>query len=136
VARLAGVREELERRNVVVVIVHMGTPEEGRAFMRELPAAAGFEMVSDPKRMLYSAAGLPEGSVGQILGPRVMLRGAIALLTGHRVSKPIGDPRQMAGVLLLHRGEVIHQRITKDIADVPDYQAMLRYLQSIEEPRR
>jgi hypothetical protein len=82
-----------------VVLVHMGSPEDGEAFLgARWPEARA---VSDPDARLFAAFGLGRGRLGQLFGPRVWLAGAAAAVRGHGVGLPVGDPRMMSGWFLL-----------------------------------
>ena len=83
--------------------------------------------ISDPGRELYRALSLVRGSLRQFLGPKVWIRGLhSALLERHGFGKPVGDVRQMPGVFLVHRGEVLRSFIHESSADKPDYLALAK----------
>lgn len=102
----------------------MGDPAQGA----ELLARYGLgdvPQVSDPEAAMYREFGLGRGRLRQVLGLKVWLRGAQSFLWGgHRVGRPIGDPLQMPGVFLLHRGRIVQGYIHETSADRPDYAAM------------
>lgn len=127
-ARLVGAREELERRNAAVVLVHMGTPEEAEVFLRAYPGARGFFAVADPELKHYALLAQAPARLGQILGPRVLWRGFLATLMGHHIGKPMGDRRQLAGALLIRDDKVVETWVARDVADVPDYRRLLTRL--------
>ena len=83
--------------------------------------------ISDPGCELYGALRLGRGSLRQILGPKVWIRGLQSALIERRgFGKPVGDVRQMSGVFLVHHGEVLRSFIHKTIADKPDYLALAK----------
>lgn len=104
-----------------MAFVHMGTEDEARPFF----AAYGMEAVprvSDPQASLYREFGLARGGVTQVLGASVWTRGMKAFLSGgHTAGKPIGDPWQMPGVFLVHRGKILREFRHDSSSDVPDY---------------
>lgn len=114
-----------------MVIVHQGAPEEGKAFLRQFRGTEEFIPVADPERKLFRAMGLPQARFGQVLGPRVWVRGIDAIAHGHRVGKPMGDPLQLAAAFLIHKGAVASGVPARDVADVPDYRALLRGLTKV-----
>lgn len=83
-----------------VVFIHQASPESGeRFFGRYWPGAPA---ISDPDKHLYHAAGLDRGSILQLLGPRVWVRGVQAILKGHSPGlRRDGDPWIMPGLLLV-----------------------------------
>ncbi len=83
--------------------------------------------ISDPDRELYRALGLPRGSLRQFLGPKVWGRGLrTALINRRGFGKPVGDVRQMPGVFVVYRGEVLRSFLHKTSADKPDYLALAK----------
>jgi hypothetical protein len=102
-----------------VVFVHQGTLEEGEAFFaKRWPAAAA---VADPERRLFEAFSLGRGSLGQLLGPRVLASGLRATLRGNLSGKPVGDVRQMPGAFVVHKGRVLWSHASRHAGDQPDY---------------
>ncbi len=114
-------REQIEKQNVTIALVHMGTETQGQDFfgkyeLQDLP------QFSDPGRCLYQFFDLQLGRLGQLFGPKVWFRGfAAAILRGHGVGKLQGNGFQMAGTFLVHRGKIINAHPLKDASDRPDY---------------
>ena len=114
-------REEIEKQNVTIALVHMGTAAQGQAFfgkyeLQDLP------QFSDPERCLYQFFDLQLGRPGQLFGPRVWFRGfAAAILRRHGVGKLQGNGFQMAGTFLIHQGKIVNAHPLKDASDRPDY---------------
>lgn len=83
--------------------------------------------ISDPEKRLYKAFGLARGSMRQLFGIGVWVRGVrAAILDGHGAGKPDGDPRQMPGTFLVYRRRVVRSYVHENAADRPDYVAMSR----------
>lgn len=120
---VAARRSEIEAKGVRVVLVHMSPPEAFARFSAEY-GLADLPDVSDPERRLYRGLGLRRGTLAQLLGWDVWLRGARAFFSGHRVGPMEGDGTQMPGVFLVHRGQVMHSFIHKKASDRPDYVAL------------
>ena len=76
---------------------------------------------SDPDCLTYRALELRRGTLRQLLGVRVFLRGALALLRGHGIGRLEGDGFQMPGAFLIHRGLVVRAFRHKLASDRPDY---------------
>ncbi len=76
--------------------------------------------------MLHGAFGLAEGSLGQILGPRVFLAGLRALIRGNGVGKPRGNVRSLPGYALVRDGRIVKHHVSRHAADRPDLRAFVR----------
>ena len=119
-ADLSSRRTELEKRGVKLALVHMTTAEAFAAFaggygLDDVPA------IADPERRLYRAIGLRRGTLSQLLGWSVWVRGARAFFSGHRVGKLEGDGMQMPGTFVIRDGVVVRRFMNKTAADRPDY---------------
>lgn len=101
------------------------SPEVDAARFFERYGLSDVPRVSSPDGALYRAFGLTRGSMGQILGPKVIARGAISVLF-HGLAKPHGDVEQMPGVFLVHRGRILKAFRHATVADVPSYLALSR----------
>lgn len=104
----------------------MGTVEEGETFFDGLWPEA--RAVSDPDTELYATFGLERGGVGQLFGPSVWVRGVGALLEGHGIGRPVGDPLMMPGTFLVDGGRVIWSHVAEHAGDHPDYEDVPRIL--------
>lgn len=94
-------------------------------------AAHGLPDVSrfaDPERRLYAAFGLGSGGLADVFGPKVWLRGPLALLSGHGVGWSNTDKLQMPGTFLVRGGAIVREFRHASIADRPDYLALGRRL--------
>ena len=119
-ADIAGRRQEIESQGVGLAFIHMGTPESFVEFskaygLQDVPA------VADPSQRLYRGLGLRRGSLGQLLGWKVWVRGARAFFAGHSIGKFEGDVTQLPGTFLIHQGHVIRRFLAETSADRPDY---------------
>jgi peroxiredoxin len=123
-ADLARQRPALGRAGTHLVFVHMSEIEGFRRF------AAGYGLgdvpqVSDPERKLYRALGLRRGTLGQLLGWRVLVRGfQAAIFARHGLGAIQGDSTQMPGVFLIRDGRILAAHRHRDSADRPDYVAV------------
>lgn len=120
-ADLAQKRKQIEAAGARLVLVHMGTEEHGSKFFEKY-GLQDVQRISDPERTLYRAFGLPRGSLSDLFGPRVWIRGFEAGILGrHGVGALVGDGFQMPGVFLLYFGEVVRSYRHQSAADRPDY---------------
>lgn len=124
-ADLAARRGDIERQGARLVLVHMGSKEQGTRFfarygLGELPR------ISDPDRALYRAFGLPRGSFADVIGPKVWWRGFQAGILGrHGAGRMVGDGFQMPGVFLLFHGEIVRSYRHQSSGDRPDYLSLV-----------
>lgn len=122
-ADLRSHRFEIER-HARIAIVHMGDDASAEAFFAKY-GMADVARISDPERTLYRAFELGRGSLWQLFGPRVWVRGFLAgVMAGHGVGRLKGDGFQMPGTFLVHRGRIVRAHRHKDAADRPDYTEM------------
>lgn len=123
---LAAKRREIEASGTRLVLVHMSTEQQG-AKLLERYGLGEVAHVSDPRRNLYRAFGLPRGTFGDLFGPKVWIRGfQAAILNRHGVGRLEGDGFQMPGVFLLFHGEVLRSYRHQSAADRPDYVALVQ----------
>jgi peroxiredoxin len=124
-ADLAAQRREIERNGARMVLVHMGSEEQGARFFARY-GLSDVPRVSDPDRALYRAFGLPRGTFSDVIGPKVWWRGFQAGVLGrHGVGKLAGDGFQMPGVFLLFHGEIVRSYRHQSAGDRPDYLALV-----------
>jgi len=124
-ADLRAQRESIERAGLTPVLVHM-TPdrEEAERFLARYELG-NIAHVPDPDRRLYNAMRLRRGTLGQLFGLRVWLRGVHAgLIDRHLVGALRGDGFQMPGAFVVANGRVIRAYRHRDASDRPDYGAM------------
>jgi len=120
-ADLAARRREIEKSGTRLVLVHMGSEQHGMKLFDRY-GLGEVAQISDPKRNLYRAFGLPRGGVCDLIGPKVWIRGFQAGILGrHGAGRMVGDGFQMPGVFLLFHGEVVRSFRHQSAADRPDY---------------
>ena len=100
----------------------MGDVEAGERFFAQHWAEA--TAVADPELEFYRAFGLERGSLGQLFGPRVVLRGIGSFLRGHWIGKPVGDPLVMSGTFFARDGELVWSHDPRDASEQPDFAAL------------
>ena len=134
-ADLGRLRTRLERSGVGIVLVHPSTDERA-AELFDTYGLADLPRFADPDRVLYRALGLSRGRLAQVLGPRVFWRAASATLRGHLLGRKSGDVWQMPGVFLVRNGQVVEAFRHRDVAERPDYQAIVARLDELGGDRR
>jgi peroxiredoxin len=104
-----------------IVFVHMGPPDRAERFFKRY-GLEDIQHIHDPKQELYNAFDLPRGTLMQLFGPGVWLRGFVAgILKGHLVGPLSGDGFQMPGVFMLHEGTITRAFRHRNAGTRPEY---------------
>lgn len=119
-------REKFEAAGANLVLIGQGTSRHADHF-REQFGLDGFEVLVDPDREAYKAAGAKVGTVGQLLGPRPVIEGIKAAVSERMVQGMTqGHAAQLGGVLVIAPGgEVTWSHIAKDASDNPPNEDVL-----------
>ncbi len=107
-----------------LALVHLGTDEQARELFAKykLDDVARF---SDPDKNIYREFELKRGNpISLILHPKIWWRGLKAIFAGYGAGKPVGDPWQMPGAVLLEQGQVVRSYNYKTVADLPNFQEL------------
>lgn len=116
------VRNNIEIKGTRIVVVHMMDEDSADKQLANF-GLADIPHISDPESLLYKKFRLHKGSLSQLFGFKVMVRGIIAgLVKGNGIGKEMGDIYQMPGVFLLRRGEIVNKYVHQTAADRPDYE--------------
>lgn len=111
---------EFERHGTTLALVHMVDDNIALAELRNYGLEDALR-VSDPDCSLYDAFGLEKGDFGQLFGPKVMYRGIVfGIIQKLGIGGFKGDPWQLPGIFLLHKGKVVKAYRHSSAADVPD----------------
>jgi hypothetical protein len=106
---------------VRLALIHLGTDEQAAAMFAKYDLA-DVARFSDPEKKLYAGFGFTRGGAKAFLAPRVWWRGLKGLLKGHGFGKPVGDPLQMPGAVLLENGKAVRTYRYETVADMPDFE--------------
>ncbi len=122
-ADLQAKRDEIRKRGYHIAIITMSTPAANDALMREfgLQSASWF---ADPERVAYRALDLRRGTLAQLFGPAVFLRGIRAALRGHGIGRLDGDGFQLPGAFVISKGRVERSFRHRSAADRPEYETL------------
>ncbi len=110
-------REDFAQAGVELVLIGQATPRHAAHFRRtrkiDLPVLA------DEDRRTYKAIGARNGTLGQLLGPKVVAKGALTTLrTGAVQGRTIGSPTQLGAALVVAPGgEVLFEHLARDAGD-------------------
>ena len=93
------------------------TPRHAAHFRRRQKIEA--PVLADERRMSYRAAGAKVGGIGDLLGPKVIAKGALTTLrTGKLQGRTIGDPAQLGGTIVIAPfGEIVFSHMARDAGD-------------------
>ena len=123
---LAECRAVIEKTGTRIVVVYLGTAESLDATLRSFGLET-LDRIHDGDQSLYRAFGLKKGSLWQLAGPRVWWRGLQAgVIDGHGLGRPAGDTKQMPGMFLIDRCEVVRSFRHASAGDRPLYEAFVR----------
>ena len=101
------------------------SPENFADKMMKKIGLEGVLQISDPDKKIYQEFQLKRGTLRQLFGPRMWIRGFQAgIMEGLWVGRERGDGFQMPGYFVIHQGKVIESYIPKDAADHPDFLEM------------
>lgn len=118
-------REEWTSKRFHPVVVHMGSNAEGDAMMRSF-ALADIPTISDPDCRLFRAYELPRGSIGQLFGLSIWIRGFVAAIwKGYGFGKLVGDGFQLSGAFWVRDGRILASAPSRDAADSCSWKAIV-----------
>jgi hypothetical protein len=112
-----------------VLLVYQGSRQAGEEFFGKFWEAA--RAVADRPKRLYNAFGLRHGTLTQLLGPSVWVRGVEAMAKGNFIGKPVGDPLVLPGYFLIYDQQVIWEYRSKHSADHPDFHQLKSHLPAV-----
>jgi hypothetical protein len=88
-----------------------------------------FRLLVDEDRDSYRALGLKVGTLLELAGPKVWMRGIKATLGGHPSSLPKQDVKQMGGVMIVGAGgDVLYLHRAEASSDNPPIDEVLAAL--------
>lgn len=118
-------REEFDAAGLGLVLIGQATPRHAAHFRRKL----GIELpiLADEQRASYAAAGAKVATLGELLGPRSIVKGARAMARSQvHQGRIIGDPAQLGGALVIAPGNtILHAHMSQDASDNASPQELL-----------
>ena len=123
ISDVADLREELARRGVRPVFVHLGTPERAKPFF-DYYGIGDVERISDPEASIYRDPVflLPRISPWlTLLQPAVWIGWLKGAIFKHGIGAIKEDGEQMQGLFFLKGPKIVRQFRYRTIADEPDY---------------
>ncbi len=119
-ADVAAILPQLTAAGARVAFVHGGSPAEAEPWFAKYRLADAVQ-ISDPGLDHYRAFALGRTGVEALVDPVVWARGAVCALSHGFGSQPAALMRQLPGVFVLKRGEVVAEYRHRSPADRPDY---------------
>lgn len=110
-------RKDFEAAGVDLVLIGQLTPRHAAHFRRRQNIQV--PVLADEQRASYRVAGAKVGSLGDLLGPKVVAKGALTSLRTRQVQgKTLGHPAQLGGAMVITpSGEIVFSRMAQDAGD-------------------
>ena len=110
-------RDRFDAAGVELAVIGQGTPENADHFRRKYDL--DLRVLVDPERRAYAAAGAKVATFTELLGPRVVARGARrAAKAGVVQGRTVGHTAQLGGVLVIAPGgAVAYAHMADDASD-------------------
>lgn len=127
ISEVAELKEELARRGVRPVFVHLGPADLAVKYF-EYYGIADVERVCDPEAKVYALPMFALGKknpVWQALNPAVLMGWLKGTIFQHGIGRIVGDGAQMPGVFFLKGAKVVRGFRHKTMADEVDYLKMV-----------
>ncbi|MCH2022961.1 MAG: alkyl hydroperoxide reductase [Saprospiraceae bacterium] len=118
-ADFALIKNDLDIRKVKLVFIHMADEQTADEYLDAF-GLKGEEHISDPDMSLYEYFGLQKGGFRELYGLKVWMR-LVRQKNGSLIQASLGNVKQMPGIFMLHKGEIVNSFIHKSAADKPDY---------------
>lgn len=127
-------RSKFEAAGVRLAVIGQGTPAHAQHFREtqdiDLP------MYVDKGRESYKAAGTKVGTANELIGPRVVAKGAAASRSdGVMQGRIIGHAAQLGGVMVVRPGnEIVYVHLADDASDNPPNEEVLEAAKAASKP--
>lgn len=110
-------RDQFEAAGVRLVLIGQATPRHAAHFRRRMGLEA--PVLADEQRVSYKAIGARKGSIGELVGPRMLAKGAVTSARhGVVQGRTIGHPAQLGGALVITpSNEVVFEHLAQDAGD-------------------
>jgi hypothetical protein len=109
--------DQIESAGARLVLIGQATPRHAAHFRRR--QKIDVPVLADEDRASYRAAGAKVASMTDLVGPKVVAKGALTTLrTGKLQGRTIGHAAQLGGAMVIKPGnEVAWSRMAKDASD-------------------
>jgi AhpC/TSA antioxidant enzyme len=119
-------RSEFEATGARLVVIGQGTPAQAAHFRES--QKLDIPLYVDERRHSYKEAGAKIATVGELLGPAMIAKGAAASRRDRVVQgRTVGHPAQLGGVMVVRPGnEITYVHLADNAGDNPPNEAVLR----------
>jgi peroxiredoxin len=109
--------KDFEAAGADLVLIGQLTPRHAAHFRRR--QQIDVPVLADEHRKSYKAAGAKVGNLNDLLGPKVVAKGALTTLrTGKLQGRTLGHPAQLGGAMVIAPpGEIVWSHMAKDASD-------------------
>ena len=116
--QLHGAREDLEAAGARLAVIGQGTPRHAESFVEDYDLD-GMQVLVDPDRKTYEAAGAKIATMAEMYDPRIVARATKIAATERLMQGPNkGHPAQLGGTLVVARGgRIAWARMAADVSD-------------------
>ncbi len=110
-------RDELEAAGARLVLIGQATPRQAAHFRRR--QGLHVPVLADEKRESYKAAGAKKANAKELVGPKLIARGALATVRTRQLqTRTVGDAAQLGGALVvIPDGTVTWSHMSEDASD-------------------
>jgi peroxiredoxin len=123
-------RQDFEAAGARLVLIGQLTPRHAAHFRSR--QQIDVPVLADEQRASYKAAGAKVGTMGELLGPKVVAKSA-AVTAKYRVvqGRTIGHPAQLGGAMVIAPGgEVVWSHMSQDASDNASPEEILEAVRS------
>lgn len=123
-------RGQLEATGGRLVLIGQATPRQAAHFRRR--QGLHVPVLADEKRESYKAAGAKRANAKELVGPRLIARGALATVRTRQLqTRTVGDAAQLGGALVvIPDGTVTWSHMSEDASDNAQPDEILAALQA------
>ena len=127
-------RKKFDAAGARLVVIGQGTPAHAAHFRDS--QKLDIPIYVDEGRESYKAAGTKVATFDELLGPRVVAKGAAAAAKmGVHQGKTVGHPAQLGGVLVVLPGDdVAYCQLADDASDNPPNSEVLAVVRAVTAP--
>ncbi|HEY0983490.1 hypothetical protein [Schlesneria sp.] len=118
---LARQRAQVDQAALRPVIIHMGSPEQGREMLSRF-GLDDVAAVSDPDRRLFRALELPFGTLGQLISVKTFWRALVdGVVFRYGFGRFVGHGLQLSGAFVIKNGRIQRALRHNSPADRTDF---------------
>jgi len=128
---LDGAQREFEDAGATLTLIGQLTPRHAANFRRRQHIT--LPVLADESRGSYKAAGAKVGSMNDLLGPKVLAKGAATSLRTRKLQgRTIGHPAQLGGAMVIAPDdEIVLQHMAKDASDTASPKEILAAIRGL-----